>query len=186
MRSITATGLCLALASLLATPASAGMGMGGKGNHHKHEPRLLVAWKSMYGVDGPFVGDANKVRGVQGDELPWEIEKSAKGFLTTSGRLVIDVHGLVFKVDPSVPPEIQGTNDETAFRGLVSCLTEEGDSVVEKNVVTAGFPANTHGDSFINAQVELPNPCVAPVVMVLAGSEDKWFAITGFEAEEGD
>ena len=30
----------------------------------------------------------------------------------------------------------------------------------------------------------LPNPCVAPIVFVLAGSEDKWFSVTGFESEE--
>ncbi len=186
MRSITATSLCLTLAALLTTSAGAGMGsgMGGKDDHHQnHEPRLLVAFGSMYGVDGPFVGDANKVRGVQGDELPWAVARSAKGFLTTSGHLVIAVKGLVFKDDPSVPAEIRGTNDETEFRGLVSCLTEDGSSVVESNVVTQGFPANTRGDSFINARVVLPNPCVAPIVMVLAGSEDKWFAMTGFESE---
>jgi hypothetical protein len=27
---------------------------------------------------------------------------------------------------------------------------------------------------------------VAPVIMILAGSEDKWFAVTGFESEEDD
>jgi hypothetical protein len=32
--------------------------------------------------------------------------------------------------------------------------------------------------------VELPDPCLAPDVLVLAGSEDKWFAVTGFETEE--
>lgn len=188
MHSITATGLCLALAALLASPATAGKSMGGKDkHHHKHEPRLLIAFGSMYGVDGPFVGEGNAIRGVPGDELPWEVEGFAKGFLSTSGHLVIAVKGLVFKDDPSVPPEIRGTNDETEFRGLVSCLTEEGDSVVEANVVTPGFPANTEGDSFINARLELPNPCVSPIVMVLAGSEDKWFAVTGFESEaEGD
>ena len=94
------------------------------------------------------------------------------------------VRGLVFKDDPSVPPQLRGKNDETEFRGLVSCLTEDGNNVVTKNVVTEGFPANVNGDSFINAKIELPNPCVAPVIMVLAGSEDKWFAVTGFEAEE--
>jgi hypothetical protein len=31
--------------------------------------------------------------------------------------------------------------------------------------------------------VTLPNPCVAPVIFVLAGSEDKWFSVTGFESE---
>jgi hypothetical protein len=94
----------------------------------------------------------------------------------------------VFKDEPSVPEELRGKNDETDFRGLVSCLTEEGDEgaekVVTKNVVTEPFPATPNGDSAINAEIELPNPCVAPIVMVLAGSEDKWFAVTGFEAEE--
>jgi hypothetical protein len=56
--------------------------------------------------------------------------------------------------------------------------------VVTKNVVTQGFPATVEGDSVIKAQIELPNPCVAPIVMVLAGLEEKWFAVTGFEAEE--
>jgi hypothetical protein len=100
--------------------------------------------------------------------------------------LEILVRGLVFKNDPSVPPELRGQNDEDEFRALASCLTEEGDAVVTKNVITAGFPATTNGDSFIKATIELPNPCVAPIIMVLAGSEDKWFAVTGFEAEEDD
>jgi hypothetical protein len=52
------------------------------------------------------------------------------------------------------------------------------------NVTTEGFPATKSGDSFIKAKIDLPNPCVAPIIMVLAGSEDKWFAVTGFEAEE--
>jgi hypothetical protein len=138
----------------------------------------------MYGVDGPFVGEANPIRGVIGDELPWEIEKFITGTLDTNGRLFIVVRGLVFKDDPSVPPELRGKNDETEFRGLVSCLTEEGETVVTKNIITEGFPATGEGDSFINAQLELPNPCVAPIIMVLAGSEEKWFAVTGFEATE--
>jgi hypothetical protein len=141
----------------------------------------------MYGVDGPFVTkgrQAHPIRGVIGDELPWEIAQPTEGMLDTNGHLTINVHGLVFKDDPSVPPELVGKNDEEEFRGLVSCLTEEGDQVVTKNVITQGFPATEEGNAFIDAQIELPNPCVAPIVMVLAGSEDKWFSMTGFEAEE--
>jgi len=66
----------------------------------------------------------------------------------------------------------------------VSCLTEDGDQVKEVNATTNGFPADAQGNSNIDAKVELPNPCVAPIVFVLAGSEDKWFAVTGFEEEE--
>ncbi len=80
----------------------------------------------MFGVDGLFVGEDNPIRDVVGDELPWEVRK-AKGSLDTNGRLKILVKGLVFKDDPSVPPDLVGKNDETEFRGLVSCLTEDGD-----------------------------------------------------------
>lgn len=145
---------------------------------------IILDFQTMYGVDGPFVGEDNPIRGVNGDELPWEIEKSISGKLDTQGNLMISVRGLVFKDDPSVPPDLIGKNDETEFRGLVSCLTEDGDNVVTQNVITEGFPADEDGNSSINAKIELPNPCVAPIIMVLAGSEDKWFAVTGFEKEE--
>jgi len=143
----------------------------------------IVSFQTMYGVDGPFVGEANPIRGVVGDELPWVVGR-VRGDLDTRGRLRLMVRGLVFADDPSVPPKLRGTNDEAEFRGLVSCLTEVGDSVETQSVVTDGFPATASGDSFIDAQLELPNPCVAPVVMILAGSEDKWFAVSGVETED--
>jgi hypothetical protein len=96
------------------------------------------------------------------------------------------VKGLVFKDVPEVPPELRGKNDEAQFRAVVSCLTESGDAVKTANVITQGFPATASGDCSIRATVDLPNPCVAPVVMVLAGSEMKWFAVAGFESEDGE
>jgi len=152
-------------------------------HEHRHA-HAITSFETMYGVDGPFVGDANPIRGVIGDELPWAIAHSIRGELDSAGHLIILVHGLVFKDDPSVPPDLRGINDEAEFRGLVSCLTEVGDTVETRNVMTQGFPANRHGNSFIHATLALPNPCVAPVVMVVAGSEDKWFAVSGVEIEQ--
>ena len=169
------TIVTIAFCCIVGALPSAGSAAGGA--------KKILTFKTMYGVDGPFVGEENPIRDVVGDELPWEIGKSS-GSLSTNGRLKISVKGLVFKDDPSVPPDLRGKNDETEFRGLVSCLTEDGDQVVTSNVVTEGFPANENGNSVIDATVELPNPCVAPIIMVLAGSEDKWFAVTGFEEEE--
>jgi hypothetical protein len=146
----------------------------------------IIQFQTMYGVDGPFLNPANAIRGVMPDDLPWEVE-SAKGRLHSDGHLRIHIEGLVFKDDPSVPPELRGKNDEPFFRGLVSCITEDEDAGTTPvvNVVTDGFPASIpEGDSDIEANVELPNPCVAPIVFILAGSEDKWFAVTGFEEEE--
>jgi hypothetical protein len=148
-----------------------------------HEARLLQTFDVMYGVDGPFVGDGFPMRGIPGDELPWTV-RDARGRLDTDGHLTIKVRGLVFTNDPEVPVELQGKNDEAQFRGAVSCLTEEGDQVTTVNVITRGFAASVSGDSSIRDTVNLPNPCVAPVIMVLAGSEDKWFAVAGFESEE--
>ena len=176
---LQAIAICSAIG--LAFAASAHDHKGGE-HRARHQPRhTIVAFDTMYGVDGPFVGDANAIRGVPGDESPWEI-KRALGSLDTEGHLQILVRGLVFKDNPD--PNLIGKNDEAEFRGLVSCLTEQGDSVAEANVVTAGFPATASGNAFIRAKVDLPDPCVAPIIMVLAGSEDKWFSMTGFESEE--
>jgi hypothetical protein len=188
--------LALAVLSLAAAtvsfaalrPSPPQRGMTGTLSQHEHEGegKMLISFSSMYGVDGPFVGDGFPIRDIPGDELPWEIH-SARGRLDTDGHLTLQIRGLVFKDEEGVPEELRGINDETEFRAAVSCWTEEGDAVTTVNVVTQGFPASRSGDSFIRTTVDLPNPCVAPIVMVLAGSEDKWFAVTGFESEgEGE
>lgn len=144
-----------------------------EGNHRA--PSRILAFQTMYAVDGPFLDEANAIRGVVGDEAAWVL-RSARGSLDTTGHLQIQVRGLIF-ADGS-------PNDSDTFRGLVSCLTENGTAVGTANVMTKGFPATPTGDSVIDAHVELPNPCVAPIVFVMAGDENKWFAVTGFEADE--
>src|SRR5262245_38781995 len=67
----------------------------------------LLAFGTMYGVDGPFVGGSHPIGGFAGDELPWEVA-SAHGRLDTEGNLVVVVRGLVFKDDPSVPENLRG------------------------------------------------------------------------------
>ena len=151
----------------------------------EHSAHVILSFGTMYGVEGPLLGEANAIRGIAGDEAPWEIAQFIRGRLFKDGRLQILVRGLVFGDDPLVDPELVGKNDEETFRGVVSCLTEdESEGIVTANVTTAGFPATELGNSFINEKLELPNPCIAPIVFVLAGSEDKWFAVTGFETEE--
>jgi hypothetical protein len=147
-------------------------------------PPQILAFGTMYPVDGPLLGETNAIRGVIGDELPWAIAHFIQGRLDTNGRLKILVRGLVFKDDPAVPPDLVGKNDETDFRGLVSCLTEDGKGgIVTANVATGPFHSSVLGDAFIDQILDLPNPCIAPIVFVMAGSEDKWFAVTGFESE---
>ena len=168
MRRWIAFAAVLALAlGFAASRTAAQYGGGGMGGS---KGSVILSFKTMYGVNGPFLGTGNPVRGVNGDLDPWFL-KSAKGTLTSNGKLSIDVKGLVL---PS------GTNDSTEFRALVSCLTVDGANVIESNVTTPqGFPANTKGNSKIKAQLTLPQPCLAPIVMILPGDADVWFAMTG-------
>src|SRR6476659_1648813 len=94
-----------------------------------HAPRVILRFGTSYGVDGPFLGPSNAIRGIPGDDLPWEVQR-IEGSLLSDGRLTIAVRGLVFKDDPSVPPNLRGINDEDEFRAVVSCLTEEDDEHV--------------------------------------------------------
>ena len=154
------------------------------GQGEDHPIPTLISFGKMYGVAGPFLLEKNAIRGIIGDEDPWEV-RSARGRLDIEGNLTIHVRGLVFA--EGAPPEKVGINDEDTFRGAVSCLTEASETAVGKvKVFTKGFPATATGDSDIEAHVDLPNPCIAPIVFVLAGSEDKWFAVNGFESDEGD
>jgi hypothetical protein len=140
----------------------------------------IVSFGAMYGVEEGFLNH-KFIRDVLGDELPWEVG-SANGSLTTDGHLTIHVRGLVFADVPEVPPELRGKNDEEQFRGLVSCLVpREHGAPQTVNITTRGFPATPAGDSDIDAFVQLPDDCVAPIIFVLAGSEDKWFSVMGAE-----
>jgi hypothetical protein len=139
----------------------------------------ILSFETMYGVDDAFV-DSDAIRGVLGDELPWQVG-SAVGFLTVGGHLKVSVRGIVFTHDDEVPREIRGINDEETFRALVSCLLSEHGQIKRVNIATEQFPATRSGDSNIDAHIHLPGDCVAPIIFILSGSEDHWFAVTGAE-----
>jgi hypothetical protein len=141
----------------------------------------IVSFETMYGVDEGFVNN-KAIRGVLGDELPWAVG-SAVGSLTVGGHLTATVHGIVFTNDEEVPPELRGINDEPTFRALVSCLVSEkkGKKISTVNVTTAPFAATRTGDANIDAHVQLPAECVAPIIFIISGSEEHWFAVTGAE-----
>jgi hypothetical protein len=128
----------------------------------------------MVGVDGPFLGSANPIRGVNGGGAPWVLDL-AHGKLKANGDLDILVKGLVI---PGVG------NPVNPFRAIVSCLTvDEFGDVAEQNIITdpedtqmIGDPGN--GDARIRAKINLPDPCVAPIIFVTSPG-GSWFASTG-------
>ena len=125
---------------------------------------VLVSFNSMTPVTGAAVGAIND-RGIRGGGLPWVIT-SGSGSVDHQGDVSVTVKGLVIPVPP-----FNGINPVSLFKATVSCITPDG--VV--NVSTGNFPASRAGDSTINATVDLPHPCMDPIVFVAAPS-GAWFA----------
>ncbi len=139
-----------------------------------NEPKILE-FDTMVGVPQAFTGIQNPIRGINGGGLPWMVS-SAKGELKGSGKLEIEVQGLVFAAGPNT-----GSNTVANFRAIVSCLKSDG---TVDNVVSGLFPAtlgpavNGGGDAQIETTLTLPQPCIAPIVFVTSPGK-AWFAVTG-------
>ncbi|PZF86239.1 hypothetical protein C1I92_01700 [Jiangella anatolica] len=162
----------LATAALVALPASGGHGQSGDG-------RTVIEADVMAPVDGPYVGAANPIRGVNGGGLPWQID-DAKVELTSTGRIEVEVDGLVLLEAAPVPPDRQGVNPAANFVAVVSCQTTVDGVAAVVNVATDPFPASSAGDSKIEDQLDVPEPCIAPIVFV-GPNPATWFAATGVE-----
>ena len=141
----------------------------------------VLEFNTMLGVPRPFTGGTNAIRGVPGGGLPWVIE-FGKGKLSPEGKLDVLVKGLVF--DPNdqavIDRGIGGTNTIPNFKAIVSCLSKDADSnVITVNVSTELFPADAAGNAHIKDIVNLPQPCIAPIVFVTSPG-GAWFASTGY------
>ena len=166
-RSRPSIAVLIGLASLLlVVQASLASGNG--------TPKILE-FDTMVGVPQAFTGATNPIRGINGAGIAWTVAE-AKGELTTTGHLEVSVEGLVLAAGANA-----GNNPIASFRAIVSCLTGAGGT---ENVMTDPFPATTGpasaggGNSKIEADVTLPQPCVAPIVFV-ASATGSWFAATG-------
>ena len=138
------------------------------------DPKILE-FNTMVGIPQAFTGTQNPIRGINGGGLPWTIA-SAQGELSTSGKLEIQVQGLVLATGPNA-----GKNPIASFRAIVSCLKSDA---TPENVTTDPFPATTGaasaggGNAKIEANLTLPQPCIAPIVFV-TNPGGAWFAATG-------
>ena len=130
----------------------------------------MLEFNTMFPVSGPSVGTTNPIRGISGGGVPWIITE-ARGELRSDGKIEVNVEGLVLASSHS--------NPVPNFRAVVSCQSIDGTgnpSIV--NVSTGDFPASSTGDAMIEDTVELPHPCIAPIVFV-TNSALRWFAVTG-------
>jgi hypothetical protein len=165
-RTLSMAVLLALLTVLVGMQASAALARNGD-----HTPKILE-WQTMVGVPPALTGTQAPIRGINGGGVPWTLT-SGNGELSTTGHLEIKVDGLVLASSLS--------NPSPTFRAIVSCLAADG-SV--QNLQTTTFPATTGlasaggGDSKIEADVALPQPCIAPIVFVTSAT-GSWFASTG-------
>ena len=168
-RSISVT-LVLALAGVLLLLQSSFVAA-------KGGPTILE-FQTMVGVPQAFTGTTNQavIRGVPGGGIPWRLDLG-KGELSRNGHLEIKVRGLVLASGANA-----GNNPVNAFRGLVSCLTDRCDRRQcpdgQHFPATTGLASAGGGNADIEADLNLPNPCIAPIVFVTSGG-GSWFAATG-------
>jgi hypothetical protein len=165
---------------LVALILAAGAILGGRASQAAADDLKILEFDTMIGVPRPYTGSANAIRGVSGGGLPWVIAQGA-GELTAGGGLEVEVQGLVF--DPNdqavIDAGLAGRNTVPNFRAIVSCLSKdaEGNATVV-NVPTGLFPADAGGNAKIEASVDLPEPCIAPIIFVTSPG-NAWFAATG-------
>ena len=163
-----AVNTALAGLLLVATP-----GVASEGGSDK-----ILEFETMAGVNRPYLGATNPIRGVGGGGLPWVIGRG-KGEVRADGRVEVKVRGLVLADDPAVAPAARLTNPSPTFRVVVSCESvDAAGAPAVVNVATAPFPATPTGDAEIEAALELPMPCYAPVLFV-TNAAGRWFAVTG-------
>jgi hypothetical protein len=163
MRKLWIPAVLMVLAvGLIAQASSAGGG----------PDSTVLRFKTMVGTVAPYTGAANAIRGIPGAGSPWSIDK-ANGTLKENGDLSVKVKGLIITGT--------GANPVPTFRAVVSCQSIAGGAAVTVNRVTAPFPATTGGDAAFKGNVELPSPCIAPIVFVTTGAGDPpaWFSVTG-------
>jgi hypothetical protein len=148
-------------AALLVVPA---LGLGSGDGRKVLEARVLAPLPLEYR------GPAGTIRNVPGAGAQWSIG-DAEVDLRSDGRLEIDVEGLI--VTPL------GRNPLPQFKAIVSCQSVVDGLPAVVNVPTAAFDATMPaGDAQTETNVDLPTPCIAPIVFVTTPG-GSWIAVTG-------
>jgi hypothetical protein len=141
----------------------------------------VLEFNTMIGVPRPYTDSANAIRNVPGGGRPWVID-FGRGKLKPDGQIDVQVRGLVF--DPNdqsnIDAGLAGRNTIPNFKAIVSCLSKDASgNAITVNVETGLFPADGAGNAHIKDTVDLPQPCIAPILFVTSPG-GAWFASNGF------
>lgn len=147
------------------------------------DDQVILKFNKMSGIQNKYANSDITVRGLAAGALP-SVIGNAEGRLTASGKIYLTISGLVF--DPGAPMVIakglENQNNIPSFRAIISCRTVNWGVV---NRMTNPFPATTGlaskggGSVHFETQVDIPKPCIDPVVFI-AGPNSAWIAATPF------
>ena len=156
------------LLALVATAAAAALvlpalGIGGGDGRKVSDAKVLAP------VTAPYTGSANPIRGLNGGGVPWKIG-DASADLRADGRLQVEVEGLVLAAT--------GVNPVRQFKAVVSCQTTVNGLATVSNISSPLVDASATGDAEIDTSIDLPSPCIAPIVFVTSAG-GAWLAATG-------
>lgn len=119
------------------------------------------------------------VGGVVAGGAPWVIREGRA--IVSGGSLVIEVNGLLIG-GPGAPPSLVGTVGPVTAVGASLVCGGSGGAVIAS---TGAVPFSASGNAHIEAQITVPDRCIAPVVLLrfanLASSQlGPFIALTGF------
>ncbi len=149
--------------------------------HADDESAVVFKFRSMVGNHGPYIGAANPIRGINAGGLPWVITRGS-GSLSADGWLRVRVKELIIPASSGF-----GNNPAPYFKATVSCLTIMSDGTAGINNVSTTNGAEvmigdpTKGNARIREKLNLPNPCLAPIVFVTSPG-GAWFAVDAVQA----
>jgi hypothetical protein len=138
----------------------------------------ILKVERMVGVPTALAGATGAIGSVNGAGLPWVIGES-KAVLGVDGSFELKFNDLLFANEANVPAAIRGTNNQATMRAGVSCLTTTGArtaTLTDPFAVTTGLGA---GDAKVETTLDLPSPCIAPVVLITNSTGAAWFAASG-------
>ena len=112
------------------------------------------------GVIGSTPG--SNIGGVPSGGAPWAI-REGKASVSRSGRIHVEVQGLLIAAGSGVPSNLVGTVGSVQMVAASLVCGGSGGTVVQS---TTGVMLTAGGNAEIEANITLPSACAAPVVLV--------------------
>lgn len=121
----------------------------------------------MTGTPVGMTGAAGTIRDVVGAGAPWSIGE-AEISVKSSGKIEAEFQNLVLTNT--------GVNPVGSMAVVVSCLNAAKVTSAAFAVTTV-TPTDPGGDADVETKVDLPSPCLAPIVFIVNANTGGWFAV---------